>query len=96
MSAYVLGQVLVTHKVGLHARPAVKFIRLAKSFEAAVRVRAGDEGAWADGKSIVKVLSLKVREGARLKLEAKGNDAEAAIQALIDLVRRDFDEPGHG
>ncbi|WGF86579.1 HPr family phosphocarrier protein [Marinivivus vitaminiproducens] len=96
MSAHALGQVVVTHKIGLHARPAVKFIRLAKSFEATVRVRAGDEGDWADGKSIVKILSLKVREGADLRLQAEGDDAEAAIQALIDLVRRDFDEPVHG
>lgn len=85
--------VTITHETGLHARPAVKFTKLAKTFsEAEIRVRGGDDLPWADAKSIVKVMALKLRSGALLQLEAEGEDAEAALHALTALVERNFDE----
>lgn len=90
--------VTITHPTGLHARPAVKFTKLAKTFaDADIRIRAGDghpaNGAgWIDAKSIVKVMALKLRSGATLEMEATGDEAEAAVAALKGLVERDFDE----
>lgn len=86
--------VLITHPVGLHARPAVKLTRLAKSFDAAVRLRAVGEEVWIDAKSVVKVMGLKLRTGTRLELAAEGVDAPAAIDQLRSLVERNFDEHG--
>ena len=87
------GEAVVTHRVGLHARPAVKLTKVAKSFASAVRLGASPDAPWIDAKSIVKVMALKVKAGAVLRFEAEGSDAAAAVAALVDLVRRDFDEP---
>lgn len=83
-------QILLTNKVGLHARPAVKLTRLAKRFAAAIAVRVGETGPWIDVKSIVKVMALKVPEGSMLHFRAEGEDAGRAIAALVELVRGDF------
>jgi phosphocarrier protein len=85
--------VTIRHPVGLHARPAIAFTRLAKGFKAAdIRIRGGDAHPWVDAKSIVKVMALKLRTGAVLEMQASGAEAAAAIQALKALVERDFDE----
>lgn len=88
-------EVEITHPTGLHARPAVKLTKLAKSFPATIRLRKAPDGDWVDAKSVVKVMGLKFRTGTMIELEAEGEDAEAAIAELADLVRRDFDET-HG
>ncbi len=84
----------ITHPTGLHARPAVKLTRLAKTFPAAIRVRPLPDGTWIDAKSIVKVMALKLRTGTAIELEAEGEGAEAAIADLSGLVTRNFDEDG--
>ncbi len=89
-------EVEITHHVGLHARPAVAFTKLAKKYESAIRLRAVGADAWTDAKSIAKVMALKLRTGTVMELEADGADAEDAVAALADLVRRDFDEAQSG
>ena len=84
--------VTITHPTGLHARPAVKLTKLAKTFAAVIRLRAAPDGSWVDAKSIVEVMGLKLRTGRVLELEAEGEQAAAAIAALSGLVERDFDE----
>jgi phosphocarrier protein len=86
------GRIVVTHPIGLHARPSVKLTKLAKSFEASVRLRAQDGGEWVDAKSIVRVMAMKVKVGETLEFEAEGADAAATVAALIALVERNFDE----
>ena len=92
----VQGSAVITHEIGLHARPSVKLTKLAKTFESQIHLRgesAGEGGAsWVDAKSIVRVMGLKLREGTTVHFRAAGPDAEAAIDALIGLVKRDFDE----
>lgn len=87
-------EVTITHPVGLHARPSVKFTKLAKTFVARVELATSTDGPWIDAKSIVKVMAAKAPRGTRLHLRADGDDADAAIAALVGLVNRDFDE-GH-
>jgi phosphocarrier protein len=88
----VEGSALITHGIGLHARPSVKLTKLAKSFESAILLRGEGVESWVDAKSIVRVIGLKLREGTTVHFRAAGRDAEAAIDALIGLVERDFDE----
>lgn len=83
---------VITHPTGLHARPAVKLTKLAKTFPAAIRLRSLPDGAWIDAKSIVKVMALKLRTGSEIELQAEGEAADAAIAELSDLVVRNFDE----
>lgn len=96
MSAAAEATVLITHDVGLHARPSVKFTKLAKTFTADVEIALAANGPWFDAKSIVKVMAAKAPKGTVLHIRASGNGADDAVRALIDLVRRDFDEDaGH-
>lgn len=84
--------VVITHPTGLHARPAVKLTKLAKSFPATIRLRRAPDGEWVDAKSIVKVMALKFRTGTLVELEAEGEGAATAVAELAALVERDFDE----
>ncbi len=92
MSASIEATVLITHEVGLHARPSVKFTKLAKTFAADVEMAVAADGPWFDAKSIVKVMAAKAPKGTELRLRAVGEDAARAVDALVELVRRDFDE----
>lgn len=87
--------VLITHDVGLHARPSVKLTKLAKGFGARIDLALAAEGPWVDAKSIVKVMATKAPKGSTLYLRAEGDDAEDALVALVGLVERDFDEGSH-
>ena len=86
------GQILIAHEVGLHARPSVKLTKLAKTFGSRIELSLSEGGPWIDAKSIVKVMAFKAAKGSMLHFRAAGDDAEAAVNALVDLVRRDFDE----
>ena len=52
-------RVLITHDVGLHARPSVKLTKLAKAFAARIELSVDESGPWVDAKSIVKVMATK-------------------------------------
>lgn len=86
------GTVVLTHEVGLHARPSVKLTKLAKAYAARIELAASEAGPWIDAKSIVKVMATKVPKDTVLHFRATGPDAAAAVAALIGLVERDFDE----
>ena len=58
------------------------------------RWRCSPEGPWFDAKSIVKVMAAKAPKGTTMHLRAEGEDADEAIDALVGLVERDFDEGG--
>ena len=85
------GSVLLTHDVGLHARPSVKLTKLAKTFNADVKLAAAEQGPWIDAKSIAKVMAAKVPCNATLFFEAEGADADDAVTALVALVEKDFE-----
>jgi phosphocarrier protein HPr len=89
------GAILIEHEVGLHARPSVKLTKLAKTFISKVELGLSEDGPWIDAKSIVKVMAFKAAKGSTLHFRADGGDATQAVAALVDLVRRDFDE-SHG
>ena len=82
--------VLMRHEVGLHARPSVKLTKLAKSFESRIDLGLSPDGPWVDAKSIVKVMAAKAPKNTVLYFRAEGDDAAAALAALITLVERDF------
>ena len=85
--------VVVTNPQGLHARPADLFVKLASKYQAKVEVIK--EGERVDGKSILAILTLAAVEGTPLTIEATGPDALAALDALAELVVRNFDEEGN-
>ena len=92
MSPRVERSVLMRHEVGLHARPSVKLTKLAKNFGARIDLGLSAEGPWIDAKSIVKVMAAKAPKNTVLYFRAEGEDAAAALSALITLVERDFSD----
>jgi phosphocarrier protein len=85
--------VVVTNPQGLHARPADLFVKTAKQYQSVIEVIK--DGERVDGKSILNILTLAVVAGSQLQIEATGPDADAALNALTELVLRNFDEIGN-
>ncbi len=83
-------QLTLTNPSGLHARPASLFVQTAGRFRAQVEVSG--RGRQAEATSIIGVLSLGIRDGDTITLRASGEEAEAAMKALRELVRVNFYE----
>jgi phosphocarrier protein len=86
----VEAEVEIVNQLGLHARAAARFVETASRFTAEVTVSNGDDSVA--GKSILGLMMLAAAQGTQLKLVAVGADAEAAIDALADLVAQRFHE----
>ena len=76
--------------LGLHARAAARFVRLASQFTATVRVAKGAREL--DGKSILGLLLLGASRGSEITIRAEGSDAAAAVEALSQLVADGFED----
>lgn len=84
-------EITIINKLGLHARAAAKFVGVAGRFPCQVRVGRSPESG-VDGKSIMAVMMLAAGKGTNLHLSAEGEQAEEALQALVDLINNYFDE----
>jgi phosphocarrier protein len=82
--------VTVINQRGLHARAAARFVKLAGTFDASVTVIA--RGNSVGGLSIMGLMMLAAGPGTDLEIAASGDDAEAAVKALVGLVANRFDE----
>ena len=82
--------VRLVNRLGLHARAAARFVDLAGRFRSSIMVFMG--GVGVDGKSILGILTLAAPCGTELQLVAEGDDAEAALMALDELVASGFGE----
>jgi phosphocarrier protein HPr len=88
-----LKEIVVSNKLGLHARPAMQFVDLANQFRSDITVKkGGEEPAEADGKSVMQMIILAATEGTPLKIEASGEDAEEAVAKLAELFESRFGE----
>ncbi len=83
-------ELTIRNRLGLHARPAMAFVDVASKFNCDIRVVKGKESV--DGKSIMQMLLLAATEGTKLTVEADGPEAEAALNALDELVKDRFNE----
>ena len=86
--------VRIVNRLGLHARPAAHFVRLASRFVAEIYVSR--DSVEVNGKSIMGVMMLAAEEGARIEIRAEGEDAARAVAELVALVERGFDEDDEG
>ncbi len=86
----VVRELRVEHAHGIHARPSHAIVTLASRFRADLRLWLDDR--CADPRSILSVMSLGAPEGAVLRLEAEGPDAEEAARAFASLFAHDFQE----
>lgn len=86
----ITGSVRLIYAAGMHARPAVKLTKLAKKFQAQISVRASATAEWINAKSVSKIMALRAARDSMIEIRASGEDAEAAVAALIGLVAADF------
>ncbi|XUM23995.1 HPr family phosphocarrier protein [Bradyrhizobium oligotrophicum S58] len=85
-------ELLITNKRGLHARASAKFVQMVEKFQAEVWVTRG--GETVGGRSIMGLMMLAAAPGTKILVSATGPEAEAALQAITDLVNEKFHEEG--
>ena len=82
--------VTVEHKLGIHARPASMFVRLANQFDCNVFVEK--DGERVNGKSIMGLMMLAAGPGSKITIFVEGKDALKAADKLVELIKSKFDE----
>jgi phosphocarrier protein HPr len=82
--------VVVSNRLGLHARAAARFVHLATRFVSQIRVAR--DAKVMDGKSIMGILLLAAARGSTLTISAEGLDEADAVEALVRLVESGFGE----
>ncbi len=82
--------VTIVNKNGVHARPAAEIVKTAGKFASNVTIVRDD--LEVNGKSIMGVMMLAAECGAQITLRATGDDADAAVEALAELVASRFGE----
>ena len=85
-------ELLIVNKRGLHARASAKFVQMVERFSAEVWVTRG--GETVGGTSIMGLMMLAAGPGTTVVVSAKGTDAEAALDAIAELVASKFNEEG--
>ena len=80
----------IVNKLGLHARAAAKLVHTAGAFHS--RVLVAKDGEEVDAKSILGIMMLAAGHGSRVTLRCDGNDEEAAMKAVTDLIANRFGE----
>ena len=81
-------ELTIRNKMGMHARPAAQFVKRASKYQCDVWVEKDDEPV--NGKSIMGLMMLAAGRGEKIKIIADGNDAEAAVADLEELVVSGF------
>ncbi len=83
-------ELAITNQRGLHARASAKFVKCAESFDADITVSR--DGMSVPATSIMGLMMLGAAMGTTISVEARGREAEAALEALTQLVGAKFDE----
>lgn len=79
---------VVINEKGLHTRPSTELVKCASSFKAQVNLVY--QNLTVNAKSLLGILMLAASRGAKIKIEAEGEDAEVAISSIIDLAQNKF------
>lgn len=80
--------VTIRNRLGLHARPAGEFVKVASKFNSNITVSKGE--LEVNGKSIMGVMTLAAECGSKVTVRAEGEDADSAVEALAELLDREF------
>ena len=86
----VTKDLVVTNKLGVHARPAAMFVKVANRFESEIMVEK--DGETVNGKSIMGLMMLAAGPGCKIRVQAEGEDAAQALHEIEALLKRKFDE----
>ena len=83
-------EVTIINRLGLHARPAAMFVRIASRYRSEIWVEK--EGEQINGKSIMGLMMLAAGQGSKLMIRCEGPDADRAMEEIEDLIKRRFNE----
>jgi phosphocarrier protein len=83
-------ELTVVNRLGLHARPAAMFVRIASRHRAEIWV--AKEGEEVNGKSIMGLMMLAAGQGSKLRIRCDGPDADKAMEELEQLIKAGFNE----
>lgn len=90
MTGLLSRHVTIVNRRGLHARASARFVKCAERFDATVQVIK--DGQSVEGTSIMGLMTLAAAPGSTIELTADGPDAQAAMDALSELVESGFGE----
>jgi phosphocarrier protein HPr len=80
----------IANRLGLHARPAAMFVRIASRYRSEIWVSKEDEEV--NGKSIMGLMMLAAGQGSKLRIRCEGPDADKAMEELEELINAGFHE----
>lgn len=83
-------EIILTTKLGLHARPSSMLAKEAMNFKSKFMIEK--DGFEVDGKSIINIMMLGAPYESKLSLTVDGEDEEEMMHAILDLFERKFDE----
>ena len=83
-------EIPIVNRLGLHARPAAMFVRIASRYRSEIWV--SKEGEEVNGKSIMGLMMLAAGQGSKLRIRAEGPDASKAVEELEELINAKFNE----
>ena len=83
-------EIAIINRLGLHARPAAMFVRIASRHRAEIWV--AKEGEEVNGKSIMGLMMLAAGRGSKLRIRCEGADADKAMEELEELIKAGFNE----
>jgi phosphocarrier protein len=84
-------KITIINKLGLHARAAAKFVGVAGKYPCQIRVGRTPD-SMVDGKSIMAVMMLAAGKDTEIHLHTEGDDEQAALDGLVELINNYFDE----
>ena len=84
-------EITVINRLGLHARPAAMFVRIASRYDRC-EIWVEKEGEQINGKSIMGLMMLAAGQGSKLLIRCEGSDADKAMEEIEDLINRRFNE----
>ena len=84
-------KIIINNKLGLHARAAAKFVRIASGFQSEIMIHLGNREV--NGKSIMGIMMLAAGKGTEINIIAIGPDENEAMSSLEDLIINKFGEP---
>ena len=82
--------ITIQNRAGIHARPSALLVQTAKDFDASIYLEKGSDRI--NGKSIMGILTLGASYGSEIKVIAEGPDEQAALEAMVKLFDKKFEE----
>ncbi|MFP3042095.1 HPr family phosphocarrier protein [Treponema primitia] len=82
--------ITIQNRAGIHARPSAMLVQTAKDFKANIYLEKGNDRI--NGKSIMGILTLGASYGTEIKVIAEGEDEQQALEAMVNLFNKKFEE----